>query len=165
MYKSSWGWTLGCSKHVEDTIIKLRLYCKKCAFCWFLLHRYITMHGSKNVNPVLFRGNRGSTVVKVLCYKWEGRWFDPSWCHWIFHWYKILPITLWPWDRFSLWKKWVPGEFPGGKGGRCVRLTTYHHPVPLSRNMGTLTSWNPLSHSRPVTGLLYLYYFSSRECR
>jgi len=22
----------------------------------------------------------GSTVVKVLCYKSEGRWFDPSWC-------------------------------------------------------------------------------------
>jgi len=31
------------------------------------------------------RGNRGSTVVKVLCYKSEGRWFDPSWCQWIFH--------------------------------------------------------------------------------
>jgi hypothetical protein len=26
------------------------LLVKKCAFCWFLLHRYITMHGSKNVN-------------------------------------------------------------------------------------------------------------------
>ena len=35
-------------------------------------------------------GDRGSTVVKVLCYKSEGRWFDPSWCQWIFHWHKIL---------------------------------------------------------------------------
>ena len=26
--------------------------------------------------------------------------------------------------------------------------------MPLSRNLGTLTSWNPLGHSRPVTGLL-----------
>ena len=26
-------------------------------------------------------GDRGSTVVKVLCYKSEGRWFDPGWCH------------------------------------------------------------------------------------
>jgi hypothetical protein len=34
--------------------------------------------------------------------------------------------------------------------------TVYHHPVPLSRNLGTLTSWNPLGQSRPVTGLLYL---------
>ena len=30
------------------------------------------------------RGDRGSTVVKVLCYKSEGRWFDPSRCHWNF---------------------------------------------------------------------------------
>jgi len=49
--------------------------------------------------------------------------------------------------------------FLGGKGGRCLRLTTYHQPVPLSRNLGTLTSWNPLGLSRPVTGLLYLYLY------
>jgi len=38
---------------------------------------------------LLADGNRGSTVVKELCYKSEGRWFDPkknpSWCQWIFH--------------------------------------------------------------------------------
>ena len=28
--------------------------------------------------------DRGSTVVKVLCYKSEGRWFDPRWRHWNF---------------------------------------------------------------------------------
>ena len=32
----------------------------------------------------IFYGDRGGTVVKVLCYKSEGRWFDPSWCHWNF---------------------------------------------------------------------------------
>jgi len=26
--------------------------------------------------------DRGRTVVKVICYKSEGRWFDPSWCQW-----------------------------------------------------------------------------------
>jgi len=41
------------------------------------------------------------------------------------------------------------------RSGRCVRLRTYHHPVPLSRNLGTLTSWNPLGLSRLVMGLLY----------
>jgi len=30
------------------------------------------------------KGDRGITVVKVLCYKSEGHWFDPSWCQWIF---------------------------------------------------------------------------------
>ena len=29
-------------------------------------------------------GDRGITVAKVLCYKSEGRFFDPSWCQWIF---------------------------------------------------------------------------------
>jgi len=29
-------------------------------------------------------GDRGSTMVKLLYYKSEGRWFDPSWCHWNF---------------------------------------------------------------------------------
>ena len=27
-----------------------------------------------------FYWDRGSTVVKVLCYISEGLWFDPSWC-------------------------------------------------------------------------------------
>ena len=30
-------------------------------------------------------GDRGSTVVMVLCYKLEGRWLDPRWSQWIFH--------------------------------------------------------------------------------
>ena len=29
----------------------------------------------------LLAGDRGGTVLKVLCYKSEGRWFDPRWCH------------------------------------------------------------------------------------
>jgi len=33
----------------------------------------------------LKRGDRGSAVVKFLCYKSEGHLFDPSWCQWIFH--------------------------------------------------------------------------------
>jgi len=50
--------------------------------------------------------------------------FDLSCCQWIFHLHKILPMAFWPWGRLSLQQKRVPGAFPGGKGGRCVRLTT-----------------------------------------
>jgi len=47
-----------------------------------------------------------------------------------------------------------------GKSGRCIRLTSYHHPVPLSRNLGTLTSWNLLGPSGPVMGMLiYIYIY------
>ena len=28
--------------------------------------------------------DHGGTVVKVLCYKSEGRWFDPNWYNWNF---------------------------------------------------------------------------------
>jgi hypothetical protein len=45
---------------------------------------------------------------------------------------------------------------PGGKGGRCVRLTSYHLHVPMSRNLGAQTSWNPLGLFRPVMGQFYL---------
>jgi len=36
----------------------------------------------------------------------------------------FLPAALWPWSWLRLQQKWVPGIFPEGKGGRCVRLTT-----------------------------------------
>jgi len=46
-----------------------------------------------------------------------------------------------------------------GKGGRCVRLTTLPPTCAVViKKLGTLTSWNLLGHSRPVTGLLYLLY-------
>jgi len=61
----------------------------------------VTRHGTKQLKMVLLEevvhqvagmntlilqaiGDCGSTVIKVLCYKSEGRWFDPSWCHWNF---------------------------------------------------------------------------------
>jgi len=32
----------------------------------------------------LHKGGRGGTVIKVLCCKSEGRWFDSRLCHWNF---------------------------------------------------------------------------------
>ena len=31
--------------------------------------------------PPIYPGGRGGTVIKVLCYKSEGRWFDPRRFH------------------------------------------------------------------------------------
>ena len=76
----------------------------------------------------------------------------------IFHWHNPSDRTMALGVDSSCNRIHVPGVFPGCKGGRCVGLTTYHHPVPLSRNLGTLTSWNPQSPSGPVMGLLYLFY-------
>jgi len=59
----------------------------------------ITIYKYKSIKKgnYLIVGDRSSSMVKVLCYKSEGRWFDPSWCLWIFHWHKILPIAQWSW--------------------------------------------------------------------
>jgi len=41
----------------------------------------------------------------------------------IFHWHNPS-AALWLWGRLSLWHKWVPDILLGGKGGRCIGLTT-----------------------------------------
>ena len=63
-------------------------------------------------------------MVKVLCYKLEGRWSDPTWCHWNFS------LIQNPSDRtMALGSTQRLIEMStrciswGGKGGRCVRLT------------------------------------------
>jgi len=33
---------------------------------------------------LLLNGDLSGTVVKALCYKSQGRWFDSRWCHWNF---------------------------------------------------------------------------------
>jgi hypothetical protein len=43
---------------------------------------------------IFYVGGRGGTLVKVVCYKSEGRWFDSRWCNWKFFIDIILPIAL-----------------------------------------------------------------------
>jgi hypothetical protein len=56
-------------------------------------------------------------------------------------------------------------DVPGSKGGRCVRLRTYHHIVPMSRNLGALTLLDPSGPAWPVMGVLYLYFYYSTTGR
>ena len=100
-------------------------------------------------------GDRGGTVVKVLCYKSEGRWFDPRWCHWNFsltsHYGlgSTQPLTEMSTRRIS----W-------GKGGRYVRLTNLPYPcavVMKSGNLNFLEPSGPLQAcNRTALPLLYL---------
>ena len=65
----------------------------------------------------------------ALCYKSEGRCFDPSWCHWIFFIdIKSFRAHYGPGVDSASNKNEYQEHFLGGKGGRCVRLTT----LPLS---------------------------------
>jgi len=71
---------------------------------------------------------------------------------WIFHWHKILPIALWPWGRHRLQQKWVPGAFPGGKGGRCVRLTTLPPSYAVVMKSGNFNFMEPSGPLRACNG-------------
>jgi hypothetical protein len=79
----------------------------------------------------------GSVVIKVLRYKSVGPGIDSRFRR-----------------KFSLASKNKYQVNPASKGGRCVRLTTYHLHVPMSRNLGALTSWNPVGIFRHVMGLI-----------
>jgi len=52
--------------------------------CWVIHYSSLASYECLN-NALNYAGDNSSTVVKVLCYKSEGRWFDPNWCQWIFH--------------------------------------------------------------------------------
>ena len=58
----------------------------------FVCHRHFFYHLQYYCAKVLdhlkfyalYVRRRRTAVVKVLCYKSEGRWFDSRWCHWNF---------------------------------------------------------------------------------
>ena len=94
-----------------------------------------------------YSGDHGSTVVKVLCYKTEGRWFDPSWCQWIFIDIKSFPSHYGPGVDSGSNRNEYQQYFLGGKGGRCVRLTTLPTSCAVVTKSGNL---NFLEPSGPV---------------
>jgi len=72
-----------------------------------------------------------------------------------------LPAELWHWDGLSASNRNEYQEYlQGGKGGRCVGLTTL---PPSSADcleiLGASTSWKPQGLYRPVLGLFYLSFF------
>jgi len=55
-----------------------------CDIINFLMQFSPTAYSSFPNSTFFSEGDRGSTVVKVRCYKSDGRWFHPSWCQWRF---------------------------------------------------------------------------------
>ena len=67
-------------------------------------------------------GGRGSSLVKALCYKSGGRWYDARLCHWNFSVTKFFRSHYGPGVDPVSNRNGVPGVFPWGRGGRNVRL-------------------------------------------
>jgi len=80
-------------------------------------------------------------LVEALRYKTEGRGFDSP-CHWNFLLTQTFRQHYGPGVDSAYSRNEYQEYFLGGKGGRCVQLTTF---------------WKPQVLSRSVTALLYLF--------
>jgi hypothetical protein len=90
---------------------------------------------------ILSGGTRGG-AVEALRYKPEGRGFDSQWCHLHNPFSRTMALgSTQPLTEMST---------------RADNLTTFMCRLP--RNLGALTSWKPKGLSRPVMGLVYLYF-------
>jgi hypothetical protein len=54
-------------------------------------------------------------------------------------------------------------DISGGKDGQCVRLTTYHLPGPMSRNLEDFNLPEPSGPHRAVMGMLALYFLFAEQ--
>ena len=71
----------------------------------------------------------------------------------------FLPTAPWPWGRFSPWWKWDPGVFPGGKGGRCVKLTTLPPSCTFVMKSGNLNFLEPSGPLQACNGTAWPFYY------
>jgi len=107
------------------------------------------------INYCIFHSYRGTTLPRWLrCCATNQKvaGLIPAGVTGIFLSHKILPIALWPWGRLSLEQKWVPGAFPRGKGGRCVRLTTLPPSCAAVMKTGNLNFLEPSGPPKACNG-------------
>jgi len=125
--------------------------------CWFVLCRKVMYPFDNEIKWQVYYAQRTAVAQWLRCcatnWKVTGSILDGV--IGIYHWNKILSIVLWSWGRISLWQNWVPGAFPGGKGGRCVTLTTLPPSGAVVMKSGNLNFLEPSEHLGPVMGLHY----------
>ena len=109
-------------------------------------------------------------MVEALPYKLADRGFDSLWCHWNFSLTYFFRSHYGPGvdsasnrNEYQVYLLLVKAA-----GRKADKFTT--NPVELSRNLGTLTSWNTLGPCRPVMVLLYLivyraYNVQKNDCK
>ena len=95
-------------------------------------------------------------VVKVLCYKSKGRWFDPNWCH------RYFSLTYNPSDRTMAMGSNQPlteistrSISPWGKSGRCVRPTTLSLSSTVVMKSGNLNFLEPSAPLQTGNGIAF----------
>ena len=76
--------TSSCNSHAMDCHKFSGIFMKNCSVIKMPQYCFIN-------------GDRCGTVVKVLCYKSEGRWFESRWGHCNFHWYNPTHRTMVLW--------------------------------------------------------------------
>ena len=76
LVECSWG---VCRDGFKEDLVHLFTFHNTSNAGFFTTIFYLAVFKATFVNV-----DRGGTVVKVLCYKSEGHWFDPRWCHWNF---------------------------------------------------------------------------------
>jgi len=102
------------------------------------------------------------TIKWTAIAQWKVAGSIPAGVIGIFHWHKILPIALWPRGRISLQQKWVPGAFPGGKGGRCVRLTSLPPSCAVVMKSENLNFLEPSGPHQACNGTALPFYVTKK---
>jgi hypothetical protein len=121
--------------------------------------RHRSLERSVKYLPVVYVRYWGSVVVKALRSQSESLGIDPQWCRWGFF-SEVSDGPMCPGVDSASKNEYQ--DTPGGKGGRCLRVTT----LPLSkcrksRKSETVTYRNFLGHlglSRDTFTLSYVRY-------
>jgi len=118
-----------------------------------MIFTYLTIEIFLKLGLYIF-GDRGRTVVKVLCYKSEGRWFDPSWCQWIMD-IKSFRSHHGPGVDSASNRNEYQEYLLRAKSGRCVRLTTLPQSCAVVTKSGNLNFLEPSGHVQACDGTAF----------